>query len=87
VLRPQVNIVFLTLMLTTAAISRAAEPPPAAVSGVVRDAQGVAQMGALVQVVASDSALVGTAFTDLQGRYLIVHLLPGKYQVRASAAL
>jgi Carboxypeptidase regulatory-like domain len=87
VLRPQVNIVFLTLMLTTAAISRAAEPPGAAVSGVVRDAQGVAQMGALVQVVASDSALVGTAFTDLQGRYLIVHLLPGKYQVRASAAL
>jgi Carboxypeptidase regulatory-like domain len=87
VLRPQVKIVFLTLMLTTAAIGRAAEPSGAAVSGVVRDAQGVAQMGALVQVVAGDSALVGTAFTDLQGRYLIVHLLPGKYQVRASAAL
>jgi hypothetical protein len=87
VLRPQVKIVFLTLMLTTAAISRAAEPSGAAVSGVVRDAQGVAQMGALVQVVTGDSALVGTAFTDLQGRYLIVHLLPGKYQVRATAAL
>jgi hypothetical protein len=87
VLRPQVKIVFLTLMLTTTAISRAAEPSGAAVSGVVRDAQGIAQMGALVQVVASDSALVGTAFTDLQGRYLILHLLPGKYQVRASAAL
>jgi hypothetical protein len=87
VLRPQVKIVFLTLMLTTAAIGRAAETPGAAVSGVVRDAQGVAQMGALVQVVSGDSALVSTAFTDLQGRYHIVHLLPGRYQVRASAAL
>lgn len=86
-LRPQVNIVFLALMLTTAAIGRAAEPPGAAVSGVVRDAQGIAQMGALVQVVAADSALMGTAFTDLHGRYLILHLLPGKYEVRASAAL
>jgi hypothetical protein len=82
-----VNIVFLALMLTTAAIGRAAEPPGAAVSGVVRDAQGIAQMGALVQVVAADSALMGTAFTDLHGRYLILHLLPGKYEVRASAAL
>jgi hypothetical protein len=87
VLRPQVKIVFLTLLLTTSAISRAADPPAAAVSGVVRDAQGIVQMGALVQVVADDTALVGSAFTDLHGRYLILHLLPGKYEVRASAAL
>jgi Carboxypeptidase regulatory-like domain len=87
VLRPQVKIALLTLMLTTAAIGRAADPPGAAVSGVVRDAQGIAQMGALVQVVSDGSALVGTAFTDLHGRYLILHLLPGKYEVRASAAL
>jgi hypothetical protein len=87
VLRPQVKIVFLALLLTTSAIGRAADPPGATVSGVVRDAQGIVQMGALVQVVADDSALVGTAFTDLHGRYLILHLLPGKYEVRASAAL
>jgi hypothetical protein len=87
VLRPQVKIVFLTLVLTTAAVCRAADPPGAAISGVVRDAQGIAQMGALVQIVADDSALMGTAFTDLHGRYLILHLLPGKYEVRASAAL
>jgi protocatechuate 3,4-dioxygenase beta subunit len=82
VLRPQVTIVFLTLVLTTAAVCRAADPPGAAISGVVRDAQGIAQMGALVQIVADDSALMGTAFTDLHGRYLILHLLPGKYEVR-----
>ncbi|HEX2918968.1 MAG TPA: carboxypeptidase-like regulatory domain-containing protein [Edaphobacter sp.] len=60
---------------------------PAAVSGVVRNAQGVAQMGALVQVVGPNAAPVGTAYTDLHGRYLIANLLPGRYEVRASAAL
>jgi hypothetical protein len=84
--RSQVKIVLLTLMLMTASAGRAAEPG-AVISGVVRDAQGVVQMGALVQVLTGDSAMVGTAFTDLHGRYLIAHLVPGKYDVRASAAL
>lgn len=59
----------------------------AVVSGVVRDAQGVAQMGALVQVLGVGSATVGTAFTDQRGRYVIANLLPGRYVVRASALL
>ena len=84
--RPQVKIVFFSLMLLIAASSVAAGQS-AAVSGVVRDAQGVAQLGALVQVIAADSAMAGTAFTDLHGRYFIPHLLPGQYEVRASAAL
>jgi len=84
--RPQVKIAFVSLMLLTVAV-RVAAGQGAAVSGVVRDAQGVAQLGALVQVIANDSAVLGTAFTDLHGRYLIPHLLPGKYDVRASAAL
>jgi hypothetical protein len=84
--RPQVKIAFLSLMLLTAAC-RIAVGQAAAISGVVRDAQGVAQLGALVQVVAADSAMAGTAFTDLHGRYFIPHLLPGRYEVRASAAL
>jgi hypothetical protein len=84
--RPQVKIAFASLMLLTVAV-RVAAGQGAAVSGVVRDAQGVAQLGALVQVVAENSAVLGTAFTDLHGRYLIPHLVPGKYEVRASAAL
>jgi len=44
-------------------------------------------MGALVQVMNANSVVLGTAFTDLHGRYLIANLLPGKYDVRASAAL
>jgi Carboxypeptidase regulatory-like domain len=84
--RPQVKIAFVSLLLLTVAV-RVAAGQGAAVTGVVRDAQGVAQLGALVQVIADDSAVLGTAFTDLHGRYLIPHLLPGKYEVRASAAM
>lgn len=84
--RTQVNIAFLALVLTIAASGRAVGPP-AAVSGEVRDAQGVAQMGALVQILAQNSVMVGTAITDLHGRYLITNLLPGRYEVRATAAL
>ena len=82
----QVKIVVLSLILLTAGIGEAAAQG-AAVSGVVRDAHGVAQLGALVQVIANDSALVGTAFTDLHGRYTVAHLVPGSYEIRASAAL
>jgi Carboxypeptidase regulatory-like domain len=84
--RPQVKIAFISLMLLTVAVSIAAGQS-AAVSGVVRDAQGVAQLGALVQVVAEDSTVLGATFTDLHGRYLIPRLVPGRYGVRASAAL
>lgn len=59
---------------------------PAAISGVIRDSQGVAQMGAMVQVL-SGPLNVATVFTDFYGRYRITNLLPGNYQVRASAAL
>ena len=60
---------------------------PAAVSGIVRDSQGVAQMGAMVQVFAVGPVSVKTAFTDLYGRYKIANLVPGRYEIRATAAL
>ena len=59
----------------------------AAVTGVVRDVQGVAQAGALVQVVMAGLDAPRTTFTDVHGRYSIVNLVPGKYAVQASAAL
>lgn len=82
--RNQVKIAILGLFIATIPGWAAT---PAAVSGVVRDSQGVVQMGALVQVLNANSSLVGTAFTDLHGHYLIANLIPGKYEVRASAAL
>ena len=58
------------------------------VSGFVRDTQGVAQMGALVQVLSGVGGLpIGSAYTDLNGHYSVGHLTPGRYQVKASAAL
>jgi len=76
------------LMLALVPIAHAAaRPGTSSISGVVRDAQGVAQMGALVQVLGANAATVGTAFTDPRGRYSIANLSPGRYLVRASATL
>lgn len=75
----------LLLVLVWAATAQAAEP--AAISGVVRDAHGTPQMGALVQAIAADASLAGTAFTDPHGHYMIRSLTPGKYQVRVTATL
>ncbi len=56
-------------------------------TGVVRDAHGVVQMGVLVQVLAPGLGAVGSAFTDQYGRYTIAHLAAGRYRVRATASL
>ena len=81
------TLLFLLGMLTILLPIAHAIEGGAVVSGVVRNAQGVAQMGALVQILANDSVTVGTAFTDLHGRYIIADLNPGRYLVRASATL
>ncbi len=67
--------------------SQAAVTSGAAVTGIVRDVQGIAQAGALVQVMTAGLDAPRTAFTDLHGRYSIAGLVPGKYAVQASAAL
>ena len=73
------------LLLLAPGAGRAAST--ASVAGVVRDAQGAAQVGAMVQVLATGSSAVATAFTDMYGRYRIANLVPGSYEVRATAAL
>ena len=75
----------LTLTLVLAAPGYAASHD-AALSGVVRDVQGVPQMGALVQILSADATVIATAFTDNHGRYLIASVLPGKYDLKATAA-
>ncbi len=93
--RSKLKLVIVALMLIPASMVKAAGPNSVAgthatgavVSGIVRDAQGVAQMGALIQIVASNSTAAATAFNDLHGRYVIANLLPGKYYVKATAAL
>ena len=56
------------------------------VSGIVRDPEGVPQMGALVQALLPDASLGGSAITDSHGHYRFL-LPPGSYRVRATAAL
>ncbi len=56
------------------------------VAGLVRDASGLPQMGALVQVLLPDATLAASAVTDPGGRYRLVGLPSGVYEIRATAA-
>jgi hypothetical protein len=56
------------------------------ISGVIRDTDGMPQMGALVQAMLPDATLAGSAITDARGRYRF-SLQPGSYRIRATAAL
>jgi hypothetical protein len=77
----------LTALMLSSACGVGLAAPTAAVSGIVRDTHGIAQMGAVVQVLSSGSLNVASAMTDLYGRYRIANLVPGRYEVRASAPL
>ena len=66
------------------AIARSARGQ-AVLSGTIRDAQGRPQMGALVELFGPASSL--NALTDLQGHYRFRDVMPGIYQLRASATL
>jgi len=57
---------FLILIAAEAASMRAAAP--ASVSGIVRDASGVPQIGAVVQLLQSDLSIVASAYTNSRGR-------------------
>jgi len=57
---------------------------PGALSGFVRNASGVPQMGAAVEVLGSALQTL-KVFTDDKGFYSVDHLLPGTYTVRVSA--
>ncbi len=43
-------------------------------------------MGALIELLTADASMVASALTDDHGRYIIPAVIPGKYQLRASAA-
>lgn len=75
-------------MLLLAAISLpACAASPGTVSGVVRDTRGNPQIGALVQLVSADLAVIAQTFTDERGRYSLSQVLPGVYGVKATASL
>jgi Carboxypeptidase regulatory-like domain len=56
---------------------------PGAISGYVRDASGIPQMGAVVEI-AGSAARTLTVFTDGAGFYSATDLLPGLYAIKVS---
>jgi hypothetical protein len=56
------------------------------IRGTVRDARGVAQMGATVEIISQAPAADLFFYTDRKGRFEATDLVPGKYQIKASAA-
>lgn len=74
------------LVVLLSAITSRASAQVAAVGGVVRDLHGTPQMGALVELLGPDAAVLARTFTDDHGRYLLSPVAPGRYQLRASAA-
>jgi hypothetical protein len=61
-----------------------AAPFPPTVSGVVRDARGTPQMGAMVELMAADATVIARVYTNMRGGYAFDHVLPGIYQVKAT---
>jgi hypothetical protein len=57
---------------------------PAAISGYVRNASGVPQMGAVVQILGTANRTF-TVFTDAAGYYTASGLLPGLYTLKVTA--
>jgi len=82
------TLLALTLLLAQPAVAapRYVASRDAALSGVIRDARGVPQMGALVELLTADASTIATAFTDLHGRYIMPSVVPGRYLLRVSAA-
>lgn len=58
-----------------------------AVSGVVRDARGTPQVGALVELLRPDLSVIAQTFTDDHGHYELARVLPGVYGVKATGSL
>jgi len=71
-------VLALSSLTTTAAAS-----DKAMISGTVRDASGVPQMGAVVEVLGVKEVV--KAVTDDHGQYKIADVIPGMYRVKVSA--
>lgn len=73
-------LVVMTLSAFASASSHSAQ-----VSGFVRNSQGIAQMGAAVEVAKLGSEDIFHAFTDTKGHFLLTGLASGKYLVKVTA--
>ncbi|HZR30563.1 MAG TPA: carboxypeptidase-like regulatory domain-containing protein [Terriglobales bacterium] len=79
-----INLGWLAIVLAVA-VPAGATARTATISGYVRDSQGTAQLGAIVQVLGATAANVLTVFTDDNGFYSAGQLNPGVYHVKVKA--
>jgi hypothetical protein len=75
---------FACLLLLATALPALAQSGLGSISGQVKSATGVPQMGAAVNVFAAGSRAL-TVFTDANGRYTVRELSAGTYDVKVSA--
>jgi Carboxypeptidase regulatory-like domain/TonB dependent receptor len=66
-------------------LSASAGVAPGAISGSVKNSGGVAQMGAVVEMLALSTGQQLLAYTDADGHFTIAGLAPGNYDLRVSA--
>jgi len=75
------------LLVAVGAISLNALDEPTALTGTVRDGRGVPQSGAMVELLRPDTTVVSSVITDEYGRFLLAHLVPGTYSLKATGTL
>jgi hypothetical protein len=78
------QIAALMVMTVAGLLSASAAPFPATVSGVVRDARGTPQMGAMVELLAANATVVARAYTNMRGAFSFDQIFPGTYQIKAT---
>src|SRR5262245_30350840 len=78
-----VNIVIAVVLCLLTAEFASAQTATATISGLIQDPSGAVLPGVNVSARSSETGRTRTTVTDETGRYSIVNLEPGEYQVRA----
>lgn len=75
------------LLLAAITLPAYAGSTEGSVSGLVRDAKGTPQIGALVQLLKPDLSVITQTFTDDHGRYTLPKVIPGIYEIKVTGTL
>jgi hypothetical protein len=70
-------------LLLAVCVHAGAASGPASVTGMVRDTQGIPQVGAMVELLGANALVVATTFTDDHGQFFLRHIDPGTYNLKA----
>lgn len=70
-------------LLLAVCIQAGAAGKPASVSGMVRDTEGIPQVGAMVELLGANALVVATTFTDSHGQFFLRRIDPGTYNLKA----